>query len=61
MDDGGLLSYNKDYHRRGIVFNTHGFTFEEVEILSQNINKAYNLESWVKINKKKPIIADITF
>jgi len=57
MDDGGLLSYNKDYVRKGLVFNTQGFTLQEVETLSQNLNKTYNLDTWVKENKKKPIIA----
>lgn len=57
MDDGGLLCYNKDYVRKGLVFNTQNFTFAEVQILSNNLNSAYNLESWVKQNKKKPIIA----
>lgn len=57
MDDGGLLSYNKDYRRKGLVFNTQGFSFQEVEILSQNLNHSYNLTTWVKENKKKPIIA----
>ena len=57
MDDGGLLSYNKDYRRKGLVFNTQGFSFQEVETLSQNLNHSYNLTTWVKENKKKPIIA----
>lgn len=57
MDDGGLLSYNKDYVRKGLVFNTQGFVFNEVLILSENLNTAYNLNTWVKTNKKKPIIA----
>ena len=57
MDDGGLLSYNKDYKRKGLVFNTQGFTFQEVETLSKNLNQGYNLKTWVKENKKKPIIA----
>ncbi len=57
MDDGGLLSYNKDYKRKGLVLNTQGFSFNEVKILSENLNKNYNLETWVKENKKKPIIA----
>ena len=81
MDDGGLLSYNKDYRSDipdwqifdllptykssicmmfgmfGLVFNTQGFSFQEVEILSQNLNHSYNLTTWVKENKKKPIIA----
>ena len=53
MDDGGLLSYNKNYRREGLVFNTQGFTFQEVNILLKNLN----LNTWVKENKKKPIIA----
>lgn len=57
MDDGGLLSYNKDYVRKGLVINTQGFTVNQVQLLSQNLNKAYHLNTWVKENKKKPIIA----
>ena len=60
MDDGGLLSYNKDYVRKGRIFNTQGFTFQEGQILSHNLNKTYNCVgpcTWVKENKKKPIIA----
>ena len=56
MDDGGLLSYNKDYVRKGLVLNTQGFTVDQVKLLSDNLNKAYHLNSWVKENKKKPII-----
>lgn len=55
MDDQGRLSYNKDYVRKNIVFNTQGFTFNEVKILSENLNNKYNLETWVKENKKKTI------
>lgn len=57
MDDGGLLSYNKDYIRKGLVFNTQGFSFNEVSILSENLNTTYNLETWVKVNKNKPVLA----
>lgn len=57
MDDGGLLSYNKDYIRKSLVFNTQGFSFNEVNVLSENLNTTYNLETWVKLNKNKPIIA----
>lgn len=57
MDDGGLLSYNKDYVRKGVVFNTQGFSFREATLLSNNLNKSYHLESWVKQNKRKPVIA----
>ena len=38
MDDGGLLSYNKDYPRRAMVFNTQAFTWDECEILRNNLN-----------------------
>jgi hypothetical protein len=31
--------------------------FVEVKILSNNLNKAYRLETWIKTNKNKPIIA----
>lgn len=57
MDDGGLLSYKKDWLRRGLVFNTQGFTLAEVETLSENLNRSYHLKTWVKFNKKRPIIA----
>ncbi len=57
IDDGGLLSYKKDWPRKGLVFNTQGFTFGEVETLSQNLNRSYNLKTWIKLNKKRPIIA----
>ena len=57
MDDGGLLSYNKDYIRKGLIFNTQGFSCNEVSILPENLNTTYNLETWVKLNKNKPIIA----
>ena len=51
MDDGGLLSYNKDYPRRAMVFNCQAFSKEECEILSANCNKGYDLRSWVKLSK----------
>nr|YP_009733037.1 intron-encoded endonuclease I [Jaagichlorella roystonensis]QHU78333.1 intron-encoded endonuclease I [Jaagichlorella roystonensis] len=54
MDDGGSNSYNP---RRGILFNTHSFTRAEVEMLSESLNKHYNINSWVKLNKGKPVIA----
>jgi hypothetical protein len=57
MDDGGLLAYNKDYVRKGLVLNTHNFIFDEVNLLSENLNLTYSLGTWVKRNKKRPIIA----
>ena len=57
MDDGGRLCYNTDYVRKGLVLNTQGFAVDQVKVLSENLNNAYNLKSWVKQNKKKAIIA----
>lgn len=57
MDDGGLLSYKKDWPRRGLVFNTQGLTLAEVETLSENWNRSSHLKTWVKFNKKRPLIA----
>ena len=51
MDDGGLLSYNKDYPRRALVFNCQGFTEKECFILRDNLNKNYNLKSRCKVEK----------
>ena len=56
MDDGGLLSYNRDYPRRAMVYNTQGFTLAECEILQNNLNKEYNLDSWLKADNKNHII-----
>lgn len=56
MDDGGRLSYNKDYVRKGLTINTQGFTFDEVRILCSNINLTYSLDAWVKQNKKMAVI-----
>ena len=43
MDGGGLLSYNKDYPRRAMVFITQSFSQKECECVSANINCAYHL------------------
>ncbi len=47
MDDGGRLCYNKNYARKGLVLNTQGFTLDGVKVLSDNLNNAYNLKTWV--------------
>ena len=57
MDDGGLLSYNKDYLRRGTVLNTQGFAKDECELLRDNLNKSFGFNCWCKKNKGKTIIA----
>ena len=51
MDDGGLLSYNKDYPRRAMVFNCQAFSKKECLQLSYNINRGHDLQSWVKADK----------
>lgn len=53
MDDGGLLLYSKDYPRKGLVFNTHGFSLVEVEILSNNLNNAYGFRVLDKNQQKQ--------
>lgn len=57
MDDGGKLSYKKDWERKGLVFNTQGFSRAEVETLCKNVSENYSINCWVKENKEKPIIA----
>lgn len=56
MDDGGRLDYNAN-GGKGIIFNTQGFTFTEVEKLSKLLNHKFHLTCWVKTNKKKPVLA----
>ena len=56
MDDGGKMDYTKN-EGKGIVLNTHGFSHDEVEILSSALAKQFNLNCWVKKNKGKPVIA----
>ena len=57
MDDGGLLSYNKDYPRRAIVLNCQAFPENECKILRDNLNRTYDFSCWCKKNKGKTIIA----
>lgn len=56
MDDGGKSSYNKDYVRRGFVFNTQGFEKSHVEFLSQGLKKKFGFDCWIKPNKKGYVI-----
>jgi LAGLIDADG DNA endonuclease family len=52
MDDGGRLSYNKDYERKGFVLNTHSFSQNQVELLCQGLEEKFRLKCWPKQNKK---------
>ena len=56
-DDGGLLCYNRDYPRRGVVLNTQGFLPEECQILLENLKQTYGFSCWCKANKGKTTIA----
>lgn len=51
MDDGGRLSYNKDYQRKGLVLNTQGFLKSDTEILCQGLQNRYHSNCWLKPNK----------
>jgi hypothetical protein len=55
MDDGGKLDYTKN-KGKGIVFNTHSFSEEEVKQMCIELKEKFNLNSKMKINKNKPII-----
>ena len=56
MDDGGLLDYNKNSKNQSLVLNTHGFTFEEVNNMAVELNSKFNLETYLKLNKRRYII-----
>lgn len=55
MDDGGKLDYS-DNQGKGIVFNTQGFTENEVNEMSDQLKDKFGLKTWVGENKGKPII-----
>lgn len=52
MDDGGKSCYNKDYQRKGFVFNTQGFTLTNVRLLCDGLTQKFGLHCWPKPNKK---------
>ena len=56
MDDGGLLDYNKNSKNQGLVLNTHNFTFEEVKNMAVELSNKFNLETYLKLNKKRHVI-----
>lgn len=57
MDDGGKLVYNPNSKNKGIVFNTHSFTPEEVEQMCIELKEKFSFNCWSKSNKGKRIIA----
>lgn len=56
MDDGGKLDYNKNSKNKSVVFNTQSFTELEVEHLSAQISRKFNLLCEVRSNKHKKVI-----
>lgn len=56
MDDGGKLDYNKNTINKGLVLNTHGFSKEEVEMISIELNDKFDLNTVIRMNKNKYII-----
>jgi hypothetical protein len=55
MDDGGKLDYSSN-EGKGIVFNTHSFSEEEVQQMCMELQEKFSFDCKVKINKSKPII-----
>lgn len=55
LDDGGKLDYGSN-EGKGIVFNTQGFSFEECEQMSLELKEKFGFNSWVGLNKNKPVI-----
>lgn len=51
MDDGGKACSNRDYTRRGLVFNTQGFEKHEVEMLCQGLRTRYHIRCWPRPTK----------
>jgi hypothetical protein len=56
MDDGGKLDYNKNTKNKSVVLNTHSFTNQEVESMSEQLSSNFNLLCEVRSNKDKKII-----
>lgn len=55
MDDGGKMDYTKN-GGKGVVFNTQGFEWKEVEEMSKELGEKFGLITWVGENKKRPVI-----
>jgi hypothetical protein len=56
MDDGGKLDYNKNSKNKSVVLNTQSFTKLEVENLSEQLSRKFNLFCEVRSNKDKKVI-----
>jgi len=54
MDDGGKTDYSGQ--SKGIDMHTQGFTADEVNTLSKELNDKFGFNSWVTPNKGKLII-----
>jgi LAGLIDADG DNA endonuclease family len=56
MDDGGRLDYNENTKNKGLVLNIHSFTRKEVINMSIELKDKFNLNTNVRLNKKKYVI-----
>lgn len=56
MDDGGKMDYGPN-QGKGLVFNTQGFSLEEVSSLCEGLNSKFQLKCWPKKNKSRHVIA----
>lgn len=56
MDDGGKLDYNPNSKNKSIVLDTQSFTSEEVSMMSNELEKKFNLGCEVRSNKGKKVI-----
>jgi hypothetical protein len=61
MDDGGKLDYNKNSSNKSIVLNTQSFDKFEVEKMSTELSKKFNLNCEVRSNKGKKVINSVSY
>nr|YP_009720777.1 putative LAGLIDADG endonuclease [Ostreobium quekettii]QGQ61989.1 putative LAGLIDADG endonuclease [Ostreobium quekettii] len=52
MDDGAIANPN----RKATSLNYHGFSLEDNSRLVRFLQKKYGLNTWIKFNKKRPMI-----
>jgi hypothetical protein len=52
MDDGGKLDYSSN-KGKGIVFNTHSFSKEEIQQMCIELQEKFSFDCKIKKNKNK--------
>lgn len=56
MDDGGKSCYNKNYFYKGFVYNTQGFSKEEVMVAVLELSQKCNLHTSLAFNRQDIIL-----